>query len=281
VDCCTLQESLFESELFGHERGAFTGADRRKPGLMEAAAKGTLFLDEIGEIGPAIQSKLLRVLETGRFRRVGATVDVRGDARIVAATNRNLAAQVGSGLFREDLFYRLTPFVIEVPPLRERGADILLLARNFIAHRRHAQGLPTLDISPAAVEHLSAYAWPGNVRELRNVVERAMILAGQGDCVELAHLTALSHGSPDNKGLRMPPVPPATAGASVTVKGVNPGVTHPPLVFQGEPTLESIEREYLLILLKRYKGNRSKVARVLGVAERTAYRMLDRHRLDH
>lgn len=237
IDCCTLQESLFESELFGHERGAFTGADRRKPGLIEAAAQGTLFLDEIGEIGPAIQSKLLRVLETGRFRRVGAKADLRGDVRIVAATNRNLADQVGRGLFREDLYCRLSTFVIEVPPLRERPSDILLLARDFIHRRRHSQGLHMLALSAAATERLCAYAWPGNVRELRNVIEPPLFWSG-------------------------PALPEHLAQA---------------LVFQGEPTLEAIERDYLQILLKRYKGNRNKVARVLGVSERTAYRMMDRH----
>ncbi len=281
IDCCTLQESLFESELFGHERGAFTGADRRKPGLIEAAARGTLFLDELGEIGPVIQAKLLRVLETGRFRRVGATVDLRGDVRIVAATNRNLAAQVSKGLFREDLFYRLSTFVIDVPPLRERISDILLLAQNFIHRRRISQGLPSLTISSAASERLCAYAWPGNVRELRNVIERAIILVGPGDTIDVSHLTPLANGlstamafrsfASESTHLPMGEPPDLRAGAEAADDPAQA------LVFQGEPTLEAIERDYLLILLKRYNGNRSKVARAMGVSERTAYRMMDRH----
>ncbi len=281
IDCCTLQESLFESELFGHERGAFTGADRRKQGLIEAAAQGTLFLDEIGEIGPAIQAKLLRVLETGRFRRVGATADLRGDVRIVAATNRNLASQVSKGLFREDLYYRLSTFVIDVPPLRERVSDIMLLAHHFIHRRRHSQGLPVLAIGGAASERLCAYAWPGNVRELRNVIERAIILVGMGNTIDLAHLTSLTPGLPTGLALRPYELEsaPSLAGNPPVLQVVAeaPGPLTKTQVFQGEPTLEAIERDYLLILLNRYKGNRCKVARALGVSERTAYRMMDRH----
>ena len=257
VDCCTLQESLFESELFGHERGAFTGADRRKAGLIEAATHGTLFLDEIGEAGPAIQAKLLRVLETGRFRHVGATADLRSDARIVAATNRDLLARARAGQFREDLYYRLSTFVLRVPPLRERADDIPLLAAHFIRRRRQQQGLPPLTLSAQAREVLQAYAWPGNVRELRNVIERALITASQAEQIEVRHLGALAPG-----GAAPAAAPPATPTAWMPT---------------GEPTLESIEREYLATLLKKYGGNRRKVAEVMGVSERTAYRMMDRH----
>ena len=257
VDCCTLQESLFESELFGHERGAFTGADRRKAGLIEAAAHGTLFLDEIGEAGPAIQSKLLRVLETGRFRHVGATTDLRSDARIVAATNRDLLARARHGHFREDLYYRLAAFVLRVPPLRERRDDIPLLAEHFVRRRRQQQGLLPLELSAQTCQLLQAYAWPGNVRELRNVMERALISAGQAEQIETRHLGQLTGG---------------TAPEPVIAPLIAPGWTP-----AGEPTLESIERDYLAILLKKYGGNRRKVAEVMGVSERTAYRMMDRH----
>ena len=263
VDCCTLQESLFESELFGHERGAFTGADRRKAGLIEAAARGTLFLDEIGEAGPAIQAKLLRVLETGRFRHVGATADLRSDARIVAATNRNLRERAREGKFRDDLYYRLSAFVLHVPPLRERRGDLGALAAHFIARRRQALGLPPATLRPDALARLTDYDWPGNVRELRNVIERALILAGDATDIAPEHLGTLS---PSSAGRGAEPAAPASAAPM-------PGA----LVLQGEPTLEAIEREYLATLLKKYAGNRRKVADALGVSERTAYRMMERH----
>ena len=266
VDCCTLQESLFESELFGHERGAFTGADRRKAGLIEAAARGTLFLDEIGEAGPAIQAKLLRVLETGRFRHVGATTDLRSDARIVAATNRDLQRRAREGQFRDDLYYRLSTFVIHVPPLRMRRSDIGALAAHFIDRRRQAQGLAPVPISGAALEHMTRYDWPGNVRELRNVIERALILVGDAPEIGLQHLGTLDPSTPAPPPNQPQGTPPPTA---LPVDGA--------LVLHGEPTLEGIEREYLASLLKKYGGNRRKVADALGVSERTAYRMMDRY----
>ena len=261
VDCCTLQESLFESELFGHERGAFTGADRRKPGLIEAAARGTLFLDEIGEAGPAIQAKLLRVLETGRFRHVGATTDLRADVRVVTATNRDLRQWARQGKFRDDLYYRLSTFVLRVPPLRERPGDIPLLAAHFIRRRRQQQGLAPLTLSARARELLQGYDWPGNVRELRNVIERALITASQADQIELRHLG---------------PLAPAAAAAAPAA-APPPAFTDSGWMPPGEPTLERIEREYLASLLKKYGGNRRKVAEVMGVSERTAYRMMERH----
>jgi DNA-binding NtrC family response regulator len=269
VDCCTLQEALFESELFGHERGAFTGADRRKAGLIEAAARGTLFLDEIGEAGAAIQAKLLRVLETGRFRHVGATADLRTDARIVAATNRDLRQRASAGQFRDDLYYRLSAFVIDVPPLRERPGDIALLAAHFAARRRQAMGLPPIPFSPAALQRLASYGWPGNVRELRNVIERALIVLGQGREVDVAHIGPLQPGP----AAAPPNIPPATSAEPAS----EPASTGESLVLHGEPTLENIEREYLARLLKKYAGNRRRVAEAMGVSERTAYRMMDRY----
>ncbi|MDR2128092.1 MAG: sigma-54 dependent transcriptional regulator [Burkholderiaceae bacterium] len=271
VDCCTLQETLFESELFGYERGAFTGADRRKPGLIEAAARGTLFFDEIGEAGPAIQAKLLRVLEAGRFRRVGANADLRTDARIVAATNRNLSERVRDGHFREDLYYRLSAFVIHVPPLRERGEDIAALAQHFVDRRRQTQGLPTLPLASAALASLAAYHWPGNVRELRNVIERALIHVGAATSIGPGHLGEL--GTPAHaEAMAAPPAQTAAVASSVQIPD-------DALVLSGEPTLEHIEREYLIALLRRHEGNRRKVADALGISERTAYRMIDRYGL--
>lgn len=289
VDCCTLQETLFESELFGHEKGAFTGADRRKPGLIEAAASGTLFLDEIGEAGPAVQAKLLRVLETGRFRHVGATTDLRANARIVAATNRDLADRARDGKFRDDLYYRLATYVIRVPPLRERPEDIAPLAEYFVARRRQAQGLPPAVLAAPALQRLVDYPWPGNVRELRNVMERALIHAGAADHIGLAHIDALAapaahggaaHGS--SAASTTSAVWPDGDGGHLGTAADAHGAAAPPadaLVFEGQPTLERIEREYLTRLLARYEGNRRKVADALGVSERTAYRMMDRHGL--
>lgn len=256
VDCCTLQETLFESELFGHERGAFTGADRRKPGLIEAAAGGTLFLDEIGDIGAALQAKLLRVLETGRFRRVGGTADLRADVRIVAATNRDLSRRVKEGQFRADLYYRLSAFVIEVPPLRQRLEDLPMLVQHFASRR--ARNGRALEFSPEVMKRLTSYSWPGNVRELRNVVERAVLLAAREGRVEARHLPEF------HDGLGM--VQEADAAGLGTL-------------LAGEPTLDQIEQHYLTHLLERYEGNRRRVAEVLGVSERTAYRMLERHGL--
>ena len=255
VDCCTLQETLFETELFGHERGAFTGADRLKPGLIEAAAEGTLFLDEIGDIGPAIQAKLLRVLETGRFRRVGATTDLRANVRVVAATNRDLTQMVREGRFRADLYYRLTAFEINVPPLRDRREDIPRLVAHFA--RARARNGRLVGFSEAALARLVTYDWPGNVRELRNVVERALILASQTGLAGPEHLPPLR-----DPGFDLP-ITSATG----------------PATFHGEPTLDEIERHYLSQLIDRHQGKRRKVAEAMGVSERTAYRMLERHGL--
>ena len=249
LDCCTLQEKLFESELFGHERGAFTGADRQKKGLIEAAEGGTLFLDEIGEIEPAIQAKLLRILETGFFRRLGGVKDLHANVRIVAATNRDLEQMSEDGGFRSDLYFRLSAFVVEVPPLRQRRADIAALAKHFSHHLTFARRMD-IGFSEEAMRQLQAYDWPGNIRELRNVVERAMILARASDEILPEHL---SFGRPR-----------ARRSGEFT------------LSFSTEPTLEEIEAQYLEVLLKKHDGHRSRVARTMGVSERNVYRMIKR-----
>lgn len=251
VDCCTIQEKLFESELFGHERGAFTGADRRKKGLIEAAQGGSLFLDEIGEIEPAIQAKLLRVLETGQFRRLGSIKDLVANTRIVAATNRDLEAMSQDGDFRADLYYRLSVFVIEVPPLRERKEDIPALVQHFIANHDFSRRIQKT-ASAAALDILMAYDWPGNIRELRNVMERAIILSGNSPEIGPQHLTLPSR---------------LTAQACDNQ------------LFEREPTLEDIERRYLEFLLDRHDGKRAKVAQIMGVSERNLYRVIKRHGL--
>ena len=252
VDICTLPKHLFESELFGHERGAFTGAEKLKKGLIEGAEGGTLFLDEIGEIDPAVQAKLLRVLETGRFRRVGGTKDHDANVRIVAATNRDLATMCKEGTFRSDLFYRLSGFQITVPPLRERRQDIPALAGHFIHNHDFSRRIEK-SLSNEAMGQMLAYDWPGNIRELKNVVERALILSGEAEVIEPRHLAI--RPSPD---------------ASL----LPPGLAEAPLDLAVEPSLEDIKRSYLKVLLERYDGHRGKVARILGISERNTYRLI-------
>jgi len=249
VDCCTLQESLFESELFGHERGAFTGADRRKQGLIEVAEGGTVLLDEIGEIPPSLQAKLLRVLETGQFRRLGGTKDLDSDVRFVAATNRDLHARCQDGGFRLDLYYRLAAFVITVPPLRERTGDIGLLASYFLRSRKFLRRADKR-LSPEALAALRRYPWPGNVRELKNVVERAILMSGDDPEIRPAHLGL---GSAE-------PAP----------------TTRVQLTFEAYPTLEEVRQAYIARLFEDYGGHRARIADVLGVSERNLYRLIKR-----
>jgi DNA-binding NtrC family response regulator len=252
VDCCTLQEQLFESELFGHERGAFTGATSQKKGLIESADGGTLFLDEIGEIEPGIQAKLLRVLETGHFRRVGSNLDRVADVRIVAATNRDLGAMSQQGGFRSDLFYRLSAFVVEVPPLRERRDDIPALVEHFVSNHDFSRRI-NKKVSGGAMRNLVAYDWPGNVRELKNVVERAIILSRDSKDIKRKHL-----GQCDAQSSRE--------------SMIN-------LTFDHEPTLEEIQKNYLSMVMTRYSGHRSQVAQTLGISERNVYRLIEKYGL--
>ncbi|MEO5338581.1 MAG: sigma-54 dependent transcriptional regulator [Magnetospirillum sp. WYHS-4] len=253
LDCCTLQENLFESELFGHERGSFTGADRQKKGLIEAADGGTLFLDEIGEITAAIQAKLLRVLETGQFRRLGGTKDLLANARIVAATNRDLGSMARLGTFRQDLFYRLNAFVITVPPLRERRDDIPDIIEHFIHHHGFSRRIDKT-VSPNAMRVMMTYDWPGNVRELRNVMERAIILSRDETRIEVDHL-----------GLDVKPKPP-------------PGETFD-FDMDGEPTLEDLKERYMRYMYRKLRGHRSNLARAMGISERNTYRLIRRYGL--
>jgi len=252
VDCCTLQEQLFESELFGHERGAFTGATGQKKGLIESADGGTLFLDEIGEIEPGIQAKLLRVLETGHFRRVGSNMDRVANVRVVAATNRDLGAMSREGAFRPDLYYRLSAFVVEVPPLRERRDDIPALTEHFVSNHDFSRRI-NKKVSAKAMRHLVAYDWPGNIRELKNVVERAIILSRDSLEIRPVHLGQCS----------------AQAEQGQTIN----------LAFDHEPTLEEIQRSYLAMVIQRHSGHRSQVARTMGISERNVYRLIEKYGL--
>ncbi len=242
INCAALPEQLLESEMFGHEKGAFTGATVAKMGLFEAADGGTLFIDEIGELAMSLQSKLLRVLEDGSFRRVGSLKERHADVRVIAATNRDLMAEVAAGRFREDLYYRINVLAIQLPPLRERPSDIPLLVRKFLGDEFH--------LDPAAQRAVAAYHWPGNVRQLKNAFERAKILA---DDFEI-HLSDLPE--------------------EVTFPSSNPDAR--PRTDQSDDDLACLERDHVLAVLARAGGNKALAARKLGVNRRSLYRMLER-----
>ncbi|GAB4207048.1 MAG: hypothetical protein OHK0013_24290 [Sandaracinaceae bacterium] len=247
VNCGALPETLLESELFGHKKGAFTGAARDKQGLFEAASGGTLFLDEIGEMPLSMQVKLLRALQEHSVRPVGSTKDVPVDVRVVAATNRDLGALVGAGGFRKDLLFRLRVIPLELPPLRERRDDILPLALQFIAETCKQNACGPCALSSDVLDALHAYAWPGNVRELENAIERAVVLADGQPKIELGDLP------PEIR------TPAATPSAPV-----EPEVL----------TLAEVERRHVLATLERFGGNRAATARALGIGENTLWRKL-------
>ncbi len=256
VDCSGLTETLFESELFGHEKGSFTGASARRIGLVEAASGGTLFLDELGDIPLGMQVKLLRLLETGAFRRVGASEFLKADIRLISATHRNLRAMVQDGRFRQDLYYRLNTFPIVLPALRERVADVPLLAEALLSRVAPKR---ELHISAAAMDCLMAYDYPGNVRELRNVLERATLLC-DGDTIQPVDLP-LEVQEAIHQSTR------ATVDTGGTVRdSLAPG--NPP------PTLTELEINVLRERLAGHRGNRKALAAELGISERTLYRKL-------
>ncbi len=252
VNCAALPETLLESELFGHERGAFTGAERRKIGLFEAASPGTIFLDEIGEISGAVQAKLLRVLETREITRIGSTDAIRVDTRVVAATHVDLESAIGDGVFRRDLYYRLNVFPLELPPLRARREDIAPLAQHFLAGLAPGE---TAILSPEVVRLLEGYDWPGNVRELRNVIERATILAG-GAAIRGEHIM-LPAGSQATGGAE-------THGLHLPAEGV---------------ALEALEARFIREALDLARGNKSQAARLLGITRRALYCRMEKYGL--
>ncbi len=243
LECSGLTETLFESELFGYEKGAFSGAQSRKIGLVEAARGGTLFLDEVGDIPLSLQVKLLRLLETGSFRRVGGVESQRADFRLVCATHRNLKAMVADGGFRQDLYYRIDTFPIELPPLRERGEDLPILVQTLL---RRVAGGRSMRLHADAMECLRRYSFPGNIRELRNVLERASLLAA-GDVILPEHVSEVCAGT----------------GA--------PGL---PARFQEVLPLREVETRYLRWAAAAFPGNRRSLAAALGLSERTLYRKL-------
>ena len=252
VNCAALPESIIESELFGHEKGAFTGALSLRKGRFELANGGTIFLDEIGEISLATQAKLLRVMQEGMFERVGGTQTLRVDVRVIAATNRNLEEMIEAGKFRHDLYYRINVFPIYVPPLRERRSDILELADFFLEKYSGQSGKKVVRISTPAIDMLVAYHWPGNVRELENIIERAVLLSQDG----VIH------------GYHLPPTL-QTAEASDTA---STGTL--------EAALAAMERETIVEALKSHRGIMAKAARQLGLTERMMRLRVKKHGID-
>jgi two-component system response regulator AtoC len=257
LNAASLPEAFVESEIFGYERGAFTDAKAQKPGLLELADGGSFFLDEIGELPAAAQAKLLKVLETSTFRRLGGTRDVRTDVRFIAATHRDLARAVREGQFRGDLYHRLDVFRIPLSPLRERPEDLLPLAEAFTREFSERMGKRIEGLSKEAEERLSAYSYPGNVRELRNVIERAVILEPGEE------LSAAS--------ILLNPGPPMAAGSN---SGSQELVSSMTKQLQRPPTLEELERAYLIDLLDRAGGNKAQVARWMGVSYPTVTRKI-------
>jgi DNA-binding NtrC family response regulator len=263
INCAALPETLMESELFGHERGSFTGADRRREGCFELATGGTLLLDEIGEMKPELQAKLLRVLEERKVRRLGGSAEIPVDVRVLAATNRNLEGQLREGRFREDLYYRLNVFTIQLPTLRERAEDVPILIEHFLQQLAPSAGKSIVGMEAECLELLKAQRWPGNVRQLRNVIERALIVT-RGPMISTADLPEeITFDMPES----LKPNPPA---------GFRPdnGQGHPALDVHVGMSLSAVKRELLLQTLKFTGGNKAKAAEILGVSLKTLYNHL-------
>ena len=259
VNCSAIEQSLLGSTLFGHEKGAFTGADRQKKGLFEEANGGTIFLDEIGELSHDMQVKLLRVLQEGEFMRVGGTETVKVDVRVITATNRDLAKAVKEGKFREDLYYRLNVIQIHLPPLRERAGDIEDLVKHYVAEL----GGSARSISPEAMSALCAYRWPGNVRELRNTIERMVVLGG--DRLDVGDLPPeIAMGK-----IPVAPVEAPSAGGTPVDSAASPG-----------QSLADVEKSHILSVLEMSGGNKCKAAQLLGVSRSALYEKLKKYGID-
>lgn len=251
LNAATLSPTFLESELFGHEKGAFTDAKTMKQGLFEIADGGTLFLDEIGELAPQLQAKLLHVIESHRFRRIGGTREIESDVRLIAATNVNMKEAVANGAFREDLYYRLAVLPLTLPALRDRDPAELETLAVALLHELHPHsGAALKEISPDAMRRLLRYSWPGNIRELRNVIERAVILAGTGRTIQPAHLP-------------------------VEVREES-GATHPSNTDGVGLTLDEVQRQHIVRVLAHCEGNRSQAARMLGISRVGLYKKLQR-----
>jgi len=250
INCAAIPDTLLESEIFGHEKGAFTGAFDRRLGCFELAHRGTLFLDEIAEMAPAMQVKLLRVLQERRFRRLGGRDELVVDVRVLAATNSDPQEAVASGRLREDLYYRLNVFALALPPLRDRLEDIPLLVQAFLAEFNARNNKAVRAVEPEALKSLERYPWPGNIRELRNVIERATILA-EGDFIERKHL----------------PATVTAAGGTLRTLTLSPGTT-----------VEEAERRLILLTLEHTGNNKTRAAEILGISLKTLHNKLNRFR---
>jgi DNA-binding NtrC family response regulator len=251
INCAAIPETLLESEIFGHEKGAFTGASDRREGCFELADRGTLFLDEIAEMTPATQVKLLRVLQERKFRRLGGRTEQSVDVRVIAATNANPTEAVKSGRLREDLYYRLNVFAIELPPLRQRKEDLSLLIQSFLTEFNARNSRSVSAVDPAAMRILEQYNWPGNVREVRNVIERAVILSS-GEFIEPKHFPPLVIDSPD--------------------------VVKPTIVLQPGITVDEAEERLILMTLEHTRDNKTRAAEILGISLKTLHNKLNRLR---
>jgi len=265
INCAAIPETLLETELFGHEKGAFTGASQRKPGKFELAHRGTLFLDEIGDLPLSLQAKILRALEEKRFERVGGTAPLQVDVRVVAATNRNLKAAVAARQYREDLYFRLSVFPITIPPLRERPDDIPMLAKYFVDRFCRDLNKKPLNFAPSAVQELRNYAWPGNVRELQNCIERACILT-EGDTIHARHLSLSFREAPPS------PAAEADAWSKIDLTGTLADATR--------RVMNEAERRKIEQTLGEAGGNRGRAAELLQVSYKTLLAKLKEHGLE-
>jgi len=253
VNCAVLNENLLESELFGHTRGAYTGADRSRVGRFEAAHGGTIFLDEIGDVPLSTQVKLLRILEEKEIERVGDHKTIKVDVRVVSATNRNLEELIERGLFREDLYFRINVFPIQCPPLRARIEDLPLIVQSFIRRNNHKSGKKILGLTPEAIEKMAAYSWPGNVRELRNAIEYAFVLCASG-------------------GIGVDHLPPKIAGTLPECA--------PPVEPAASPPADPGKKAALLSALRKAGGNRTEAAKILGFSRVTVWKQIKKYGID-
>ncbi|RUL89259.1 sigma-54-dependent transcriptional regulator [Tautonia sociabilis] len=263
VNCGALPENLIESELFGHRKGAFTGAETNRKGLFEVANGGTLFLDEVGELTKGLQVKLLRFLESGEIRRVGENEPFRADVRVLCATNRDLREMVAEDQFREDLYFRINTFEIHSPPLRDRKEDIPLLAAHMLQRYAGRRPGPMPELTNEAIDALLAHDWPGNVRELANAIERATILAGGGP-IRAEHL-------PTQGMVRRPAAASSSPGASSSSPMGGPHFSIP----EGNPTLRDLEMHYIQVVLEKHNGNKPAASKELGISLKTLYNKIN------